>query len=142
MKAKNSKIYMLFEKYVSVAQLDRAQASDAWCRWFESNRVHQKPPCLLVGRFLYIIKEAFYQVKRNCENRSSFYLLRNNQLSNCTLSLPEVLSIVTERALENILLLAVLLLLLLTSYSWTFTYIPHDLDVTTASTVILYPSKI
>ena len=30
------------KKYVSVAQLDRAQASDAWCRWFESNRVHQK----------------------------------------------------------------------------------------------------
>ena len=30
------------DKNVSVAQLDRAQASDAWCRWFESNRVHQK----------------------------------------------------------------------------------------------------
>ena len=39
---KNSKIEVLLKRYVSVAQLDRAQASDAWCRWFESNRVHQK----------------------------------------------------------------------------------------------------
>ena len=39
---KNSKIKGLSNRYVSVAQLDRAQASDAWCRWFESNRVHQK----------------------------------------------------------------------------------------------------
>lgn len=27
---------------VPVAQLDRAQASDAWCRWFKSIRVRQK----------------------------------------------------------------------------------------------------
>ena len=27
--------------HAPVAQLDRAQASDAWCRWFESNRVRQ-----------------------------------------------------------------------------------------------------
>ncbi len=32
------------KKYALVAQLDRAQASDAWCRWFESNRVHHKTP--------------------------------------------------------------------------------------------------
>ena len=42
-------------EYVSVAQLDRAQASDAWCRWFESNRVHQKKDnqngCLFFGVF-------------------------------------------------------------------------------------------
>ena len=30
--------------HVSVAQLDRAPASDAGCRWFESNRVHHKKP--------------------------------------------------------------------------------------------------
>ena len=29
-------------KYALVAQLDRALASDARCRWFESNRVRQK----------------------------------------------------------------------------------------------------
>ena len=29
-------------KKALVAQLDRAQASDAWCRWFESNRMHQR----------------------------------------------------------------------------------------------------
>lgn len=35
---------VLKKEYALVAQLDRAQASDAWCRWFESNRVHHKTP--------------------------------------------------------------------------------------------------
>ena len=41
---KNSKIKGLSNRYVSVAQLDRAQASDAWCRRFESAMVCQKNP--------------------------------------------------------------------------------------------------
>ena len=32
------------QQHASVAQLDRAPASDAGCRWFESNRVHHKKP--------------------------------------------------------------------------------------------------
>ena len=30
--------------YAPVAQLDRAQTSDVWCRWFESVQVHQPRP--------------------------------------------------------------------------------------------------
>ena len=42
-------------RYVSVAQLDRAQASDAWCRWFESNRVHQKKTPLRVSFLMSLV---------------------------------------------------------------------------------------
>ena len=42
---------------VSVAQLDRAQASDAWCRWFESNRVHQNNRLFRRLFFVYSIDE-------------------------------------------------------------------------------------
>ena len=38
---------------VSVAQLDRAQASDAWCRWFESNRVHQTKRRIFASFFVW-----------------------------------------------------------------------------------------
>ena len=35
-------LYKIMLLYASVAQLDRAPASDAGCRWFESNRARQK----------------------------------------------------------------------------------------------------
>lgn len=31
-------------QYAPVAQMDRAIASDAMCRWFDSSRVYQTPP--------------------------------------------------------------------------------------------------
>ena len=39
-------------RYVSVAQLDRAIASDAMCRWFESSRVHHGSPRAKIARGL------------------------------------------------------------------------------------------
>ena len=38
-------------KHAPVAQLDRAQASDAWCRWFESNRMRHKATTSVVAFF-------------------------------------------------------------------------------------------
>ena len=38
--------------YAPVAQLDRAQASDAWCRWFKSNRMHQNSIAFIGGAIL------------------------------------------------------------------------------------------
>lgn len=37
--------------YASVAQLDRALASDARCRWFESSRARQKEPLVFTEGF-------------------------------------------------------------------------------------------
>ena len=54
---------------VSVAQLDRAQASDAWCRWFESNRVHQNNRLFRRLFFVYSIDEKERFPVGSCEER-------------------------------------------------------------------------
>ena len=51
------------KKYALVAQLDRAQASDAWCRWFESNRVHHKTPVAIATGVLWCTR---FQLRTRC----------------------------------------------------------------------------
>ena len=54
---------VLKKEYALVAQLDRAQASDAWCRWFESNRVHHKTPVAFATGVLWC---ARFQLRTRC----------------------------------------------------------------------------
>lgn len=54
---------VLKKEYALVAQLDRAQASDAWCRWFESNRVHHKTPVAFATGVLWCTRS---QLRTRC----------------------------------------------------------------------------
>ena len=59
---------------VSVAQLDRARASDARCRWFESSRVHHKKPKPIFGLGFFVVKtEGELRSAPSIRNLKCFY---------------------------------------------------------------------
>lgn len=61
-------------QYAPVAQMDRAIASDAMCRWFDSSRVYHKNPSGTYKSVTWVFLFALFQIKCNgglCRNNRS-----------------------------------------------------------------------